>query len=153
MSQIDEMLKLYRYNIYNNEYICHEDLKYLAALFSEEIDLSTYLRFEKFSSKFCWKNYILIIDNMEYPQKLKGLPYLFELLQDNNWPVFNETIDALMRFDIEYLIPNIEKYLNQAFEEKDEMWISGICTLLPELFICGKGQKAELNVKIAFKSY
>jgi len=58
-----------------------------------------------------------------------------------------------MRFDAKYLIPSIEKYLNQAFEEKDEMWISVICTLLSELFTCGKGQKAELNVKIAFTSY
>ncbi len=97
---IDELLKLHEYDIYNNRNIDPNILCELAEIFSEEsIDILKYFSYTKFSSKFCWTNFIFIIKEMKYPQKLKGLPCLFELLQDINWPIFQEVAAALMSFD------------------------------------------------------
>ncbi len=71
-------------------------------------------------------NFIFIIKEMRYTQKLKGLPCLLELLQDINWPIFQEVTAALMSFDKKDIIPFMERYLYQAYSEKDKMWISGI---------------------------
>lgn len=124
---IDELLKLHEYDIYNNRNIDPNILCELAEIFSEEsIDILKYFSYTKFSSKFCWTNFIFIIKEMKYPQKLKGLPCLFELLQDINWPIFQEVAAALMSFDKKDIIPFMVRYLYQAYSEGDGMWISGI---------------------------
>ena len=61
LKDIDKLLKLHEYDIYNNVSINPDKL---------------------LTTKFCWLNPILIINKIEYPQKLKCLPWLFGLLKD-----------------------------------------------------------------------
>ena len=124
---VDKLLKLHEYDIYNNESINPEKLHQLAECFSKEnIDILKYFSYNKFSTKFCWLNPILIINDMKYPQKLKGLPWLFGLLKDVNWPVYQEAVHALMSFNKKDVVSIMEKYLQEANSDGDEMWISGM---------------------------
>lgn len=133
---VDKLLKLYEYDIYNNESINPDKLRQLAECFSKEnIDILEYFSYNKFSTKFCWLNAILIINKMEYPQKLKCLPWLFGLLQDVNWPVYQDVIHALMSFDKRDVVSVMENCLQEAKSDGDEMWISGMYLAAQDLII------------------
>lgn len=133
MSQIDELLKMEQYNIYLYKSLDRDKLDELAECFSKEnVDLLKYFSLNKFISKFCWVNIVFIINKMKYPQKLRGLSCLFELLKDVNWPVFQEVVDVLISFNKKDIVPTMEKYLCQAYSEGDGMWISGICLIAQE---------------------
>lgn len=136
MLQVDDLLRMEQYDIYHNNDLKISDLCEVARLFSEgNIDLQKYFHLTKFDSKFCWINIIHIITNMKYPEKLRGIPCLFEFLKDENWPVFQAAIKALISFGKEQIVPYIERYLNQAYLEGDDMWISGIHKLTLEMNI------------------
>ncbi|MTK06704.1 MAG: DUF5071 domain-containing protein [Hungatella sp.] len=136
MAQIDELLKMNEYNIYLNANISSERLNELANYLSEEnIDLPNYFSLTKFANKFCWNNIILIIKEMEYPQKLRCLSYLFEFLKDINWPVFHEAVSVLVSFNKNDIITYMEKCLQQAYIEEDGMWISGIYMVAQDMDI------------------
>ncbi len=135
-TEVDELLKLHEYDIYNNESINPDKLCQLAESFSDEnIDILEYFSCTKFSTKFCWLNPILIIKKMKYPQKLKGLPWLFGLLKDVNWPVYQDAVHALMSFDKRDVVSIMEKYLLEAYSKRDEMWISGMYLVAQEMII------------------
>lgn len=124
MARIDELLKMEEYNIYFYTNLNLERLSELAKYLSEEnIDLSNYFSLNKFSTKFCRSNVVFTIKKMEYPQKLRGLTYLFALLKDINWPVFDEAEAVIMSFDKKDIIPFMEECLHQAYWGKDGMWI------------------------------
>lgn len=136
LKDADKLLKLHEYDIYNNESINPEKLRQLAECFSSgNIDILEYFSYNKFSTKFCWLNAILIINVMKYPQKLKCLPWLFELLKDVNWPVYQNVIHALMSFDKRDVVSVMEKCLQEAKSHEDEMWISGMYLAAQELII------------------
>lgn len=147
---INELLKENDYNIYQNENINDEKLEEIAKWFSknDNVELLEYLSLVKCVSKFCWRNFILIIEKMEEPQKSKGLPLLFELLQDANWPVFDLSITTLMSFGREKVVPYLEEYLVQAYEDEDEMWIFGIQMLVQKMNIEPKDFNNKDVVKI-----
>ena len=127
ITRIDELLKIEEYNIYLYTNIKSEKLSELAKYLSEDnIDLSNYFSLTKFSTKFCWNNIVFIIKEMEYPHRLRGLPYLFALLKDINWPVFQEAEAVIISFNKKDIIPFMEECLHQAYLQKDGMWISGI---------------------------
>lgn len=133
---VDKLLKLHEYDIYNNEFINPDKLHQLAECFSKEnIDILKYFSYNKFSTKFCWLNPILIINDMKYPQKLKGLPWLFGLLKDVNWPVYQEAVHALMSFNKKDVVSIMEKYLQEANSDGDEMWISGMYLAAQDMVI------------------
>lgn len=133
---IDELLAMEQYNIYKNDDIDLAIINELAEEFSaENIDLQDYFDLSKFYSKFCWINVIKIINAMKYPQKMRGLPILFEFLQDANWPVFSSAVEALKLIRRSKLIPYIENYLKQAYLENDYMWIAGIYILAREVYV------------------
>lgn len=135
-TEVDKLLKLHEYDIYNNESINPDKLCQLAESFSEEnIDILEYFSYTKFSTKFCWLNPILIINEMKYPQKLKCLPWLFGMLKDINWPVYQEAVHALISFDKREVVSIMEKYLQEAYAERDEMWIFGMYLAAQELMI------------------
>ena len=134
--EVDKLLKLPEYDIYNNESINPNKFPQLAESFSKEnIDILKYFSYSKFSTKFCWLNPILIINKMKYPQKLKCLPWLFGLLKDVNWPVYEEAVHALMSFDKKDVVSIMEKYLEEAYSDGDKMWISGLYLASRELLI------------------
>lgn len=136
LKDADKLLKLHEYDIYNNESINPVKLRQFAECFSSgNIDILDYFSYNKVSTKFCWLNAILIINVMKYPQKLKCLPWLFELLKDVNWPVYQDVIHALMSFDKRDVISVMEKCLQEARSNKDEMWISGMYLAAQELII------------------
>ncbi len=136
MSRINELLAMDQYNIYNHDDLDIVRINELAEEFSaENIDLQDYFSLLKFSTKFCWINIVKIINEMKYPQKMKGIPYLFKFLQDANWPVFQSVVEALKLFNRSEIVPFVEKYLNQAYFEDDEMWIAGIYIVAQELNI------------------
>ena len=136
ISEVDKLLKLHEYDIYNNESIKPDRLHQLAECFSEKnIDILEYFSYNKFFTKFCWLNAILIINKMEYPQKLKCLPWLFGLLQDVNWPINQDVIQALMFFDKREVVYVMEKCLQEAKSHGDVMWISGMYLAAQELII------------------
>lgn len=147
---IEKLLRLQEYDIYNNTNMDRNKLCELAECFSEEgVDLSEYFYLTKFASKFCWANPIYIISKMKYPYKLKGLPWLFMLLQDVNWPIFNQAVEVLQSFEKKDILPCIEEYLCQAYSEDDGMWISGIQVLVEAMNI----EQSEFRDKEIFKLF
>lgn len=133
---VDKLLEFHEYDIYNNETINPDNLCQLAECFSKEnIDILEYFSYNKFNTKFCWLNPILIIYEMKYPLKLKCLPWLLGLLQDINWPVYHDVIHTLMSFDKRDVVIIMGKCLQEAESDRDEMWISGMYLAAQELMI------------------
>ena len=67
MSQvINKLLQENRFNIYSNEKMRTEDIKFLAKKFCEtkKEDLKNYLSMDRAFSKMCWMNYVYIIKEM-----------------------------------------------------------------------------------------
>ena len=130
--QIDELLKNSEYDIYNNPEVSDEKIKEIAKIISKnkEIDLKEYFDLLKCSSKFCWLNYLNILEKLPEEDRIRGLPILFELLQDSNWPTFSKTLELIKKMDKKVIEPYLNKYLVQAYDEDDEMWISNIRLLV-----------------------
>ncbi len=126
--QIDELLKQSEYNIYNNPKISDERIEKIAKVISEDkgIDLNEYFDLLKCSSKFCWLNYLNILEKLPEEDKIRGLPVLFELLQDSNWPTYSKTLELFEKIDKNIIEIYLRKYLEQAYDEDDEMWVSNI---------------------------
>lgn len=143
MSQIDELLKQNEFDIYSNPHVEENKLKVIATIFSEReyLELLDYCKLAKCTSKQCWNNYVSIIDYMKYPQKLNGIPILFEFLKDINWPIFEKAIKVLESYPRKDILPAVEYYVVKAHEEEDDMWISGILLLVQQLNI----QPSELK--------
>lgn len=125
---IDDMIKIYDYDIYNNSEITEENINILAKEIFEnhKIDFDKYFDFQKCSNKFCWKNYIRIFEASSNENREKGISGMVILLQDTNWPVYNDAFSFLMQFESETLEPYIKEYVKQAYKEDDEMWIDNI---------------------------
>lgn len=132
MSQvINKLLQENRFNIYSNEKMRTEDIKFLAKKFCEikKEDLKNYLSMDRAFSKMCWMNYVYIIKEMPYSKKIEEIDILFEFLKDMNWPVAKESMNVIADLKKKDIIFSIEKFLICAYEEKDYMWISGIYVL------------------------
>ena len=126
--QINELLKNKEYDIYNNPQISHEKIKIIAEIISQDksLDLEEYFDLLKCSSKFCWFNYLNILAELSEEDRIRGLPLLFELLKDDNWPTYQQTVQLLNGMDKKTIEPYLKKYLALAYEEDDEMWVSNI---------------------------
>lgn len=126
--QIDELLKKREYDIYNNKNLREEEITELAEVISADksIDLKECFDLLKASSKFCWFNYLKIIEQLPEEDKIRGISILFELLQDYNWPTFQKTMEILEKLDKNVVETYINQYLAQAQEEDDEEWIYNI---------------------------
>lgn len=135
--QIDELLKRNEYDIYNNPRVSNEGIKKIAKIISKDrkLDLKEYFDLLKCSSKFCWLNYLNILEELSEKDRIKGLQILFELLQDSNWPTFSKTLELFEKMDKRIIEPYLNKYLAQAYDEDDEMWISNIRLLAKRLKI------------------
>ena len=134
--QIDELLKISKYDIYNNPDISEAEIKKLAGIISSDksIDLKEYFQLLKCSSKFCWLNYLKILESLSEEDRIRGIPVLFELLQDSNWPTYQKTVELLEAMDRKMIQSYLNKYLKQAYAEGDEMWIFNM-QLLQEKWI------------------
>lgn len=133
--QIDELLKINEYDIYHNEKVSDEAIGKIADSISENpsIDLKKYLDLSKCTSKFCWFNFLNILEKLPEENRMNGLPILFELLQDSNWPTFLKTMDILEGINKKIVKLYLNKYLEQAYSEDDEMWISNMQMLAKNL--------------------
>lgn len=145
--QIDELLKKREYDIYNNDHIRDEEIMELAEVISADksIDLIEYFDFLKASSKFCWLNYLKIIEQLPEEDKIRGISILFELLQDGNWPTFHKTMEILEKLDNNVVEKYINQYLAQAQEEDDEEWIYNIQMLAKKMRKYQKSVIAKYN--------
>ena len=134
-SQIDTMLKLKKYDIYNNANIGDKEIKKIAEAISADksIDLNEYFDLLKFSTKFCWLNFLKILENMPEEDRIRGLPILFVLLQDANWPTFEKTIEIFETINKQVVESYFKEYLAQAYADDDEMWIDNIQLLAKKL--------------------
>lgn len=126
--ELEALLKKEQYNMYDNPKLEDRELEELTKYFEllDEKMLKHYFTMQKCSSKFCWTNFLKIISKMNYPQKLKGMPILFDLLKDRNWPVFEEAVRVISAFSKEDRVFFTKKYLERAYKEQDEMWADGI---------------------------
>ena len=132
---INELLKRQEYNIYDNDEISKENIDKLAqVIFSNELDLEKIFDVRKCSNKFCWKNFLKILNVASFEDKQKCMPFVFTLLQDQNWPVYTDAIEYLLQFEDKIINPYILKFLRQAYQEDDEMWIDGIIWLAKEKY-------------------
>ena len=124
--QIDELLK--EYDIYNNANISDEGIQKIAdtIIADKSIDLKEYFDLLKCSSKFCWLNYLNVLEKMPEEDRIRGLPILFELLQDSNWPTYQKTMELFGTIDKQVVKAYLNKYLAQAHAEDDEMWIENV---------------------------
>ena len=134
-NQIDELLKIKEYDIYNNPNISDEGIKKIAELIASDksIDLKKLFDFVKCSSKFCWLNFLNILEKLPKEEKVRGLPVLFVLLQDANWPTYQKTMELFATIDTKTVEPYLDKYLIQACAEDDEMWLSNLHLLAKNL--------------------
>lgn len=134
-SQIDTMLKLKKYDIYNNADIGDKEIKKIAETIAADnsIDLQELFDFLKCLSKFCWMNSLKILENMPEADRIRGLPTLFELLQDANWPTFEKTIEIFETINKQVVESYLKKYLAQAYADDDEMWIDNMQLLAKKL--------------------
>lgn len=134
-SQIDAMLKLKKYDIYNNADIGDKEIKKIAETIAADksIDLQELFDFLKCSSKFCWMNFLKILENMPEEDRIRGLPTLFELLQDANWPTFEKTIEIFETINKQVVESYLKEYLAQAYVDVDEMWIDNMQLLAKNL--------------------
>lgn len=127
---INDMIKIYEFNIYSNSEIKKENIDELSKeiFANKNIDLENLFDIRKCLNKFCWKNYVRIFASTStlHENKLKGIPLMFEFLQDANWPVYADAVAFLLEFETELLKPYIKKYLEQAYKDDDEMWINEI---------------------------
>lgn len=133
--QIDQLLKKREYDIYNNDNIRDEEIIEIAEVISADksIDLKECFDLFKASSKFCWLNYLKIIERLPEEDKIRGFSILFELLKDYNWPTFQKTMEILEKIDKKVVEIYLNKYLEQAQEEDDEEWISNIQLLAEKI--------------------
>lgn len=123
-------MSAYDYDFYKNSEVKQEIINELAEeIFKDNVDVDEVFKVKKCSNKFCWKNFIRIFEAASYENKLKGIPIAFGFLQDENWPVFPYAVNFLVQFEDGVIEPYIEKYLEQAQKEDDEMWIDGITFL------------------------
>lgn len=126
--QIDELLKIYEYDIYNNLNVGTVEIKKIAEIISADksIDLVECFDLLKCSSKFCWLNFLNILEILPKEDKIRGLPILFKLLQDSNWPTFSKTLKIFEEIDKEAIASCFNIYFAKAYAEDDEMWISNM---------------------------
>lgn len=66
---------------------------------------------------------------------MKGFPLLFLLLQDDNWPTYNKTMELLESMEKEVLFPHFKKYWDEANKDEDEMWINNLQKLAKRMGI------------------
>lgn len=138
--EIDTMLKSKKYDIYNNADIDDKEIKKIAEAISADksIDLQELFDFLKCSSKFCWLNFLKILENMSEEDRIRGLPTLFELLQDDNWPTYKKTMEIFETFNKQVVESYLKKYLAQAYADDDEMWIDNMQLLARKLKLSDK---------------
>lgn len=130
-----DLLKLQEYNTYDNDEISKENIDKLAqVIFSRELDLEKIFDVRKCSNKFCWKNLLKILSAASLEDQKRCMTFVFTLLQDQNWPVYKDAIEYLLQFENEVINPYILKFLRQAYQEDDEMWIDGIVWLVKEKY-------------------
>lgn len=133
--QIDELLKISEYDIYNNREVSDEGIRKIADIIfaDKSIDLKEYLDLLKCSSKFCWMNFLNILEKLPEEDRIRGLPILFELLQDSNWPTFQKTMEIFETINKKVVESYLNEYLVQAYAEDDEMWILNMQLLAKKL--------------------
>lgn len=134
-NQIDELLKTNEYDIYNNPNVNNEEIKKIAGMIADDkgIDLNKLFDLSKASSKFCWLNYLNILEELPKEDKVRGLPVLFVLLQDANWPAFEKTMELFATIDTQTVQSYLDKYLVQACTEDDEDWLYNLHLLAKNL--------------------
>ena len=134
-SQIDELLKRTEYDIYNNPDVSDEGIKTIAELIAADknIDLKELFDLRKCSSKFCWLNYLNILEKLPKEDKVRGLSLLLELLQDANWPAFQKAMELFTTIDSGTVVLYLDKYLVQACAEDDEDWLYNLHLLAQRL--------------------
>lgn len=134
-NQIDELLKIKEYDIYNNPDVSDDRIKEIAEMVAADksIDLKELFDLLKCSSKFCWLNFLNILEKLPKEDKVRGLPVLFVLLQDFNWPTFPKTIEIFATIDTKTVKLHLDKYLVQACAEDDEDWIYNLHLLEEKL--------------------
>lgn len=133
--RMDELIN--KYDIYNNPDISDEEIKEIAEIISgdKSINLKEYFALLKCSFKFCWLNYLKILEKLPEEDRVRGIPILFELLQDSNWPTYQKTMELLETMDKELVQVYLNKYLKQANTEEDEMWIFNMQVLAKKLAV------------------
>lgn len=82
---------------------------------------------------------------MPYPQKIEEISILFEFLKDINWPAAQESMKVIAGLKKKDIVVSIEKFLKLAYEEGDDMWISGIYILSKQI---GISQEDFINKEI-----
>lgn len=80
--------------------------------------------------KSCWENAALVLKNINYPRIEPIIPGLIRWLQDMNWPGSSIILELLASIEGSTLIRYIEESLNEAKNEEDYIWISGIKELV-----------------------
>lgn len=133
--QMDELLKIREYDIYHNPDVSDKGIEKIAEMIASDktMDLKAYFDLKKCSSKFCWLNYLRILEKLPEEDSVRGLPILFVLLQDENWPTFSKTMELFEAMDKTVVKSYFNQYLAQAYAKDDEMWIANIQQLAKKL--------------------
>lgn len=122
--------RLRRNGIFNKE-----EIKKIAGMIAADksIDLNKLFDLSKASSKFCWLNYLSILEELPKEDRVRGLPVLFVLLQDANWPAFEKTMELFATIDTQTVQSYLDKCLVQACAEDDEDWLYNLHLLAKKL--------------------
>ena len=102
------------------EQLDNDSLKKIAEkIVSEDIELDQLLRIELCDSKYAVKNLIKICEYIGFPRNEDGIGFLFECLQDANWPFLDEAMSAIEKLPRKLVVNRVEKKLEQAYQEED----------------------------------
>jgi len=97
--------------------------------------------------KHSWENYCKIVEKIGYPQNHSAIPALFLLLQDLNWPGSENALLILSSIGKDILITDIEKFIKEAFNSSDFMWLGGLKILTTRIGVISD----DFNDKEIFK--
>lgn len=77
-----------------------------------------------------WENSALILCKIGFPGIENAIPYLFNWLQDINWPGSLTIMKLLKSLPKNSIIRHLETAASQAYYSSDEIWLSNLATFI-----------------------
>lgn len=82
-----------------------------------------------FRNDICVLNGVKLAKRLKYPRNAIAMDFLFDCITDIQKPYFEEAVNTLEMFPNELLIPQIEKYVEQAHAQGDVLFGAGLLYL------------------------
>ena len=92
-------------------------------------DIKNWFDKSLFRNDICVLNGVKLAKRLGYPKNESALDFLFDCITDIQKPYFEEAVNTLEMFPNDLIIPQIEKYVEQAHKEGDVLFGAGLLYL------------------------